>query len=147
MDIREVLMLSRWSWFTSYDSRTCEWMTSVQITGFGIFLGLPMTSLHHTQAVKTVALIMPEWAWSWMFAMVGAILLNSMHNPEKARWRAVLRAVMFYIAMMAYLIFGMAIFSASYYSPGVYMYFSTSALFCGASFFRACRDAAMTFRA
>ena len=139
-------MLSRFRWFYAYDARKCEWMTAIQATGFGLFLGLPMQSLHHTAGLKAVADVIPEAAWAWVFGFLGLVLLHCLHMTATAGWPAFARAGLFLLIMAAYLTFGTAFLLTTPYSPGVYMYYSTALLLCGASFIGAMRDAGLVIR-
>ena len=139
-------MLSRWKWFSAFDARKCEWMTAIQATGFGVFLGLPMPSLHHTPGLRAIADIIPEAIWAWVFAALGLVLLHCLHMTTAATWLAFARAALFLLIMAAYLTFGTAFLLTAPYSPVVYMYYSTALLLCGASFIGAMRAAGVVVR-
>lgn len=134
-------MLSRWSWFTAYDSRKLEWVTSIYTAGFGLFLGLPFESMHTTPGLIRAVEIAPEYAWSWAFGLVGSALVYVMHITPERWWAPFARAVLFFLAMLLFLAYGTPFLETTLNSPAIYIFFASALLFCGACFISACREA------
>ena len=127
------------TWRIRYKDRAVEWHVAFATLAFGLGVASPEFVL--SRSLDWLHRVMPETAWGWCFAIIGAVHLVALAINGARWWTPLARTAMAALNLLAYAILTVGFWVDVPTSTGVLTYGTLVVPMLATTLYRAARDA------